>query len=130
VLTSARATGVEACFRAREAPGQAHAIRWIVDLARQRSEDTMTERLSGEGIPYLARAFQLLDAFDALTSERPYKRAFSAEESCEILEKEALDGKWDPVMLEEFLVLRRGQREKNFLASREPQAEASGRDGP
>jgi len=27
---------------------QALAIRWIVDLARQRSEDTMTERLSGE----------------------------------------------------------------------------------
>ena len=27
---------------------QALAIRWIVDLARQRSEDTMIERLSGE----------------------------------------------------------------------------------
>ncbi|MCH7550873.1 MAG: 30S ribosomal protein S7 [Proteobacteria bacterium] len=27
---------------------QALAIRWIVDLARQRSENTMTERLSGE----------------------------------------------------------------------------------
>ena len=27
---------------------QALGIRWIVDLARQRSEDTMTERLSGE----------------------------------------------------------------------------------
>ena len=27
---------------------QALAIRWIVDLARKRSEDTMTERLSGE----------------------------------------------------------------------------------
>ena len=27
---------------------QALAIRWIVELARQRSEDTMTERLSGE----------------------------------------------------------------------------------
>ena len=27
---------------------QALAIRWIVDLARQRSEGTMTERLSGE----------------------------------------------------------------------------------
>ncbi|MAF94248.1 MAG: 30S ribosomal protein S7 [Rhodospirillaceae bacterium] len=27
---------------------QALAIRWLVDLARQRSENTMTERLSGE----------------------------------------------------------------------------------
>ena len=32
----------------RSARRQALAIRWIVDLARQRSEDTMTERLSGE----------------------------------------------------------------------------------
>ena len=32
----------------RSARRPALAIRWIVDLARQRSEDTMTERLSGE----------------------------------------------------------------------------------
>ena len=32
----------------RSARRQALALRWIVDLARQRSEDTMTERLSGE----------------------------------------------------------------------------------
>ncbi len=32
----------------RAARRQALAIRWIVDLARNRSEDTMTERLSGE----------------------------------------------------------------------------------
>lgn len=63
--------------------------------------------LGGEDIPLLARAFQLLDAFDALTSERPYKRAFTAEESCEILEKEATGGKWDPALLEEFLALHR-----------------------
>ena len=32
----------------RSARRQALAIRWIVDLARKRSENTMTERLSGE----------------------------------------------------------------------------------
>jgi small subunit ribosomal protein S7 len=32
----------------RTARRQALAIRWIVDLARKRSENTMTERLSGE----------------------------------------------------------------------------------
>jgi len=32
----------------RSARRQALAIRWLVDLARNRSEDTMTERLSGE----------------------------------------------------------------------------------
>jgi putative two-component system response regulator len=65
--------------------------------------------LSGEDVPLLARAFQLLDAFDALTSERPYKRAFTVEESCEILVKEAESGKWDPTLLKEFLTLHNKQ---------------------
>jgi putative two-component system response regulator len=62
------------------------------------------DQLGGEKIPLLARVFQLLDAFDALTSERPYKRAFTVEESCDILEKEAESGKWDPRLLKEFLL--------------------------
>lgn len=61
--------------------------------------------LAGENIPKLARAFQILDAFDALTSERPYKRAFTVEESCKILGEEAESGKWDPNLLREFLSL-------------------------
>ena len=67
--------------------------------------------LAGENIPLLARVFQLLDAFDALTSERPYKRAFSVEESCEILGKEAESGKWDPKLLKEFLLLHKAAGE-------------------
>jgi putative two-component system response regulator len=61
--------------------------------------------LAGENIPKLARAFQILDAFDALTSERPYKRAFTVEESCKILGEESESGKWDPNLLQEFLSL-------------------------
>jgi putative two-component system response regulator len=61
--------------------------------------------LAGEKIPRLARAFQILDAFDALTSERPYKAAFTAEKACEILSQEMKSGKWDPYMLGEFLSL-------------------------
>ena len=62
------------------------------------------DQIGGEKIPLLARVFQLLDAFDALTSERPYKRAFTVEESCDILGKEAETGKWDPRLLKEFLL--------------------------
>lgn len=61
--------------------------------------------LVGEDIPKLARAFQILDAFDALTSERPYKRAFTVKEACDILAQEADSGKWDPNMLQQFLEL-------------------------
>ncbi|MBI5811519.1 MAG: GAF domain-containing protein [Meiothermus silvanus] len=37
--------------------------------------------LAGEAIPLLARVFALADVYDALTSERPYKRAWSHEEA-------------------------------------------------
>jgi putative two-component system response regulator len=59
--------------------------------------------LKGEEIPYLARCFQLLDAFDALTSIRPYKRAFTHEEACDILQKECSEGRWDPDLMVRFL---------------------------
>jgi PAS domain S-box-containing protein len=35
------------------------------------------ESRAGDDIPYLARLFAVVDVFDALTSERPYKRAWS-----------------------------------------------------
>jgi putative two-component system response regulator len=37
--------------------------------------------LEGDEIPLLARIFALAEVFDALTSERPYKKAFSYEEA-------------------------------------------------
>ena len=59
--------------------------------------------LAAENIPLLARVFQLLDAFDALTSERPYKVAFTVRESLDILAKEREEGKWDPSLLDRFI---------------------------
>lgn len=45
--------------------------------------------LSGEGIPLLARVFQVVDVYDALISERPYKRAMSMGEALAVLGEEA-----------------------------------------
>lgn len=38
-------------------------------------------RLGGEEIPVAARAFAVVDAFDAMTSDRPYRRAMSTEDA-------------------------------------------------
>jgi putative nucleotidyltransferase with HDIG domain len=46
-------------------------------------------RLTGEEIPFLARLFAVVDAFDALTSNRPYRQKVSADEALQFLRKEA-----------------------------------------
>lgn len=62
--------------------------------------------LAGEHIPLLARVFQVLDAFDALTSARPYKAAFCADEATRLLVEETTQGKWDPAIVEAFVRFR------------------------
>ncbi|OLV18258.1 PAS domain S-box protein [Deinococcus marmoris] len=45
--------------------------------------------LAGADIPLAARVFAVVDVYDALTSERPYKRAWTHEEAAAQLRKEA-----------------------------------------
>ncbi len=58
--------------------------------------------LRGEKIPYLARVFQILDAYDALTSLRTYKKSLTALDALGIIQKEAAAGLWDPSVVEQF----------------------------
>src|SRR5262249_4006113 len=48
--------------------------------------------LSGDGIPLLAQIIGVVDVYDALTTERPDKRAMSIAEACEELERETQRG--------------------------------------
>jgi len=57
--------------------------------------------LKGENIPLGARIVSIADVYDALTSKRPYKIAFSHEEAIEIMANE--EGKYDPVLITLFL---------------------------
>ena len=61
----------------------------------------LPERLKGEEIPLSARIVALADNYDALVSERSYRRALSHEEAVEIIKKE--QGKFDPRILQLFL---------------------------
>ncbi len=60
------------------------------------------DRLAGDEIPYLAQVFQLIDIYDALTSERPYKRAFTIAEALEIISKETAKGWRNPELVGQF----------------------------
>ncbi|CAH1210907.1 putative cyclic di-GMP phosphodiesterase VC_1348 [Candidatus Nitrotoga sp. BS] len=58
--------------------------------------------LSGESIPLVGRIVAIADVFDALTSVRPYKRAWSIESALELIEKEA-GQHFDPTLIRLFM---------------------------
>lgn len=60
------------------------------------------EGLKGEDIPIEARVMAIADVYDALTSERPYKKAFSKEESRRII-RDGSGSQFDPELASLFL---------------------------
>lgn len=67
--------------------------------------------LAGEKVPLLARVFQIVDVYDALSSERPYKPAFPHEKVIGIMEQETVSGFWDPELMAAFLKILRERPE-------------------
>jgi len=58
--------------------------------------------LAEEQIPLVGRIVRLADAFDALTSRRPYKEPYPIEVACDIIRQES--GKlFDPVLVDIFI---------------------------
>jgi putative two-component system response regulator len=60
------------------------------------------DKLQGEEIPLTARILQLSDVYDALTTDRPYKVAFTAEVALDLMGEEAERGWWDRELFEAF----------------------------
>ncbi|MCL2801870.1 MAG: response regulator [Treponema sp.] len=58
-------------------------------------------RLSGEEIPLQGRIMAIVDVYDALVSERPYKKAFTAEQAVEIIMQSA-GTHYDPLIADVF----------------------------
>ncbi|HRX66534.1 HD domain-containing phosphohydrolase, partial [Mesotoga sp.] len=59
-----------------------------------------------EEIPLAARIFAVVDVYDALTSDRPYRKAWSKEKTVEYLLENS--GKlFDPAVIEKFLEILR-----------------------
>jgi HD-GYP domain-containing protein (c-di-GMP phosphodiesterase class II) len=62
------------------------------------------EGLRGERIPFGARIFALADAWDAMTSDRPYRRALSLEAALDEIDSGA-GAQFDPELARAFLDL-------------------------
>jgi putative two-component system response regulator len=81
-------------------------IRGVIPIIRHHHErwdgSGYPDGLVGEDIPYLAQVFQMIDIFDALISERPYKRAFTLEEAKALMAEETALGWRNPRLMQQF----------------------------
>jgi len=58
--------------------------------------------LKGEDIPLPGRLMAIVDVYDALTNDRPYKKAYTHDEAVEIIKK-GMGTQFDPVLCEIFV---------------------------
>jgi len=58
--------------------------------------------LMGEDIPHPARIFAVVDVWDALTNDRPYRKAWTKEQACKFIAEQA-GFQFDPRVVEVFL---------------------------
>jgi putative two-component system response regulator len=58
--------------------------------------------LRGDSIPLTARVLTTVDVYDALTTDRPYRKALSPEQAVATMHEEARRGWWDGKLLSEF----------------------------
>jgi putative two-component system response regulator len=81
-------------------------MRGVVPIIRHHHErwdgSGYPDGLIGDQIPLLAQMFQLIDIYDALTSERPYKQAFTPEEAIRMIDEETAKGWRNPQLVEQF----------------------------
>lgn len=79
------------------------------DIARSHHErwdgNGYPDKLKGEDIPLSARIVSIVDVYDALVSERCYKKAFSHEQAVDIITKDA-GTHFDPELVRVFLEIQ------------------------
>lgn len=78
--------------------------------------------LRGEQIPLLARVLQIVDIYDALTSARPYKPAFPANQALAMIQEETDRGWRDPHIVRVFMQLH-----KDFISKIAPYSTSADR---
>jgi len=81
------------------------SARSIVRSHHERFDGTgYPDGLRDEEIPFLARIVSVVDFFDALTSDRPYRKAYSFEQAM-LLIREGIGREFDPMIAKEFLAM-------------------------
>ncbi len=80
------------------------------------------EGIKKEEIPFASRILAVANAYDAMTSDRPYRKAMSHQKSAEILKRGAGED-FDPLIVEALLVGFEGMGPTRREAARTPSGE-------
>jgi len=75
------------------------SFRNVLPIIRHHHEK---DGLKGDQIPLTARILQITDIYDALTTDRPYRKALPKEKAFAIMREEVKRGWWDGSILDEF----------------------------
>ena len=87
------------------------SIRYLLPVIRHHHEKSngtgYPDGLQGEAIPITARIVGIVDMYDALITDRPYRPRLSREEAFGILRAGAGDGTLDPELVASFITMVR-----------------------
>jgi putative two-component system response regulator len=90
------------------------SLRLVLPIIRHHHErldgSGYPDGLAGEAIPLTSRVLQVVDLFDAFTTQRPYKPAYSLEQSFALMQEEASRGWWERRLVDAFIALVKEER--------------------
>jgi putative two-component system response regulator len=84
------------------------AVREIVRHHHERIDGSgYPDRLKGDAIPLTAQIVAIVDAYDAMTTIRPYRDALSMTVACDELRRDADEGRLNPELVRLFIGIDR-----------------------
>jgi len=66
--------------------------------------------LKGDKIPMFGMILAVADSFDAMTTDRPYRKAMTIETAIKIFEDEIGSGQWNPEIVKTLIQIEKSQR--------------------
>jgi putative two-component system response regulator len=85
-------------------------VRPIVRMHHERLDGSgYPDGLKGDAISLLAQIIGIVDAYDAMTSDRPYRKALAAHEACGQLVAEVKAGRMRGDLVDAFVAIRTAQ---------------------